>query len=337
MQYGGGIIRIKLNELLMKTPHQKFIEFMKKGGTIKSDQVGVVRSSGAAAAFLVAFFCLEKVWGLDVSSVSGIDISSRFRTLYKTEGHVEYGIVGESMVEKNQKRPFSRFEWKGTATGETKKGKYYLIWVGVVEPEKKGAAKKILFRAPSGKEWNVKASRFEMSDDEADGAYLAISDVGRMMEGKGIYKVRNLETKPDRFGGYTWIGIYENPNVSKRHIELKVGLAKLKPGELYEAKILESGQIMNGWTSRVSTFGGDGKAGNGSSNLLNRMALSGGEDWDGSSGDKWDVDSYNIEKFGLISDKGLTWSIDPLLQWLYAAGIVVQIDLSEKNRGGEKK
>lgn len=317
----------------MKALHQKLIEFIKKGGSIKSDASGRLC---AAAVFLLAFFCFQKVWGLDVSSVAGIDISNRFRTLYKTEGHVEYGIVGNSMVEKGQTKSSSRFEWKGTATGETKKGKYYLIWLGVVEPAKRESAKKILFRTPSGKEWNVKASSFEIVD-EADGAYIAIADVGSMMEGKGIYEVRNLETKPDRFGGYTWIGIYENPNVPKRHIELKAGLAKLKPGELYEAKILESGQIMNGWVSRVSTFGGDGKAGNGSSNLLNRMALSGGEDWDGSSGDKWDVDSYNIEKFGLISDKGLTWSIDPLLQWLYAAGMVVQIDLTEINRGGEKK
>ncbi len=323
----------------MKTPHQKFIEFIKKRGSIKSDSLSVVRFKAvvkAVAAFLVAFFCLENVWSLDVSSVSGIDISSRFRTLYKTEGHVEYGIVGESMVQKNQKRLFSRFEWKGTATGETKKGKYYLIWLGIVESANLLRAKKILFRTPSGKEWNVKAESFEMPDlpDEADGGYMAIADVGKMMEGKGIYEIRNLETKSDRFGGYTWIGIYENPNVSKRHVELKVGLAKLKPGELYEAKVLESG--VNGMVSRVSTFGGDGKAGNGSSNLLNRMALSGREDWDGSSGDKWDVDSYPIEKFGLISDKGLTWSIDPLLQWLYAAGIVVQIDLTE-NKGGEKK
>jgi hypothetical protein len=325
----------------MKTPHQKFIEFMEKSGSIKLDHLGAARCKKAAkgvAAFLISFFCLGNVWGLDVSvsEVSGIDISNRFRTLYKTEGHVEYGIIGESMVQKNQKRLFSRFEWKGTAAEETKKGKYYLIWLGLVESESSGSrgrAKKILFRTPSGNEWNVKAESFEMPD-LPDSGYMAIADVGGMMEGKGIYEVRNLETKPDRFGGYIWIGIYENPNVSKRHVELKVGLAKLKPGELYEARVLESG--VNGIVSRVSTFGADGKAGNGSSNLLNRMALSGREDWDGSSGDKWDVDSYPIEKFGLISDKGLTWSIDPLLQWLYPAGIVVQIDLTE-NKGGEKK
>jgi len=315
----------------MNRPHQNLIEFSKKGGTIKSG--GAVRLSGV---FLAFFFCLQRALGLDVSSVSGIDISKRFQTIYKIEGHVEYGIVGESMVEKNQKKRIGRFEWKGTADSEAKQGAYYLIWAGVVEKSGRlelAGAKKILFRTPSKKEWNVKAESFEIPD-EVDGAYLAVANVGQIMEGKGIYEVENLETKPDRFGGYAWIGIYENRAAPKRYIELKGGLAKLKPGELYEAKVLEPG--LKGWVSRVSTFGGDGKAGNGSSNLLNRAALSGSEDWDGSSGEKWDVDSYAVKKFGMVSDEGLTWSIDPLLQWIYAAGMVVQIDLTE-NRGGEKK
>lgn len=308
----------------MKALHQNLIEFRKKGGTIKS-----------AALFLIAFFCVPRAWGLDVSSVSGIDITSRFRTLYKIEGHVECGIVGESMIEKNQRKRVSKFEWKGTPNsetkGETKKGGYYLMWVGVVEKADQKQAKKILFRTPSQKTWELKAEHFEVDEE---GVYLAIADVEKRMEGKGIYEIENLETRPDRFGGYIWIGIYENRGVPKRYIEVRQGLAKLKPGELYEAKILEPG--MKGWVSWVSTFGADGKAGNGSSNLMNRMALSGGEDWDGSSGEKWDVDSFSVKRFGIISDQGLTWSIDPLLQWIYVAGIVVQIDLTE-NRGGEKK
>lgn len=313
----------------MRALHQNLIEFLKKGGTIKSGSAVRLR---ARAVFLVTFFFLQRAWGLDVSSVPGIDITGRFHTLYKTEGRVEYGIVGESMVEKNQKKRGSKFEWKGTERGEAKKGSYYLIWIGVVERGARERAKKILFRTPSQKEWEVKAERFEI--DDVEGVYLATADVGRMMEGKGTYEVQNLETRPDRFGGYVWIGVYENRDAPKRYIEVRQGLARLKPGELYEAKILEPG--IKGWVSRVSTFGGDGKAGNGSSNLMNRTALSGGEDWDGSSGEKWDVDSYPVKKFGMVSDEGLTWSIDPLLQWIYAAGVVVQIDLTESG-GGEKK
>ena len=124
------------------------------------------------------------------------------------------------------------------------------------------------------------------------------------------------------------IGIYENPKVAQRYVGIKAGMARLKPGEIYKVQILKENKVQGqvGW---MSVMGGNGILGNGSSNLLNGITLSGKDDWDSSSGWKWDIDHFEIGKFQIESQNGLTWSIDPLLQWLYPVAVVIQIDVKK--------
>ena len=51
--------------------------------------------------------------------------------------------------------------------------------------------------------------------------------------------------------------------------------------------------------------------------------ISGREDWDGSSGDYWDVDLFDINNKDLnIKENGLTLTFDSLLQWIYPVSII---------------
>ena len=62
---------------------------------------------------------------------------------------------------------------------------------------------------------------------------------------------------------------------------------------------------------------------------LNGETLSIGDDWNGSSGELWDVDEYDlsfVKKEAFTMDKGVTLTIDPLLQWLFPIGFVVQTE-----------
>ena len=71
---------------------------------------------------------------------------------------------------------------------------------------------------------------------------------------------------------------------------------------------------------------GHGRAGNGSGNLLNGLAISGQDDWDGSAGKFWDVDlfkPYPHTKY-IAEEEDLTLTVDPLLQWLYPIGVIIK-------------
>ena len=43
-----------------------------------------------------------------------------------------------------------------------------------------------------------------------------------------------------------------------------------------------------------------------------------------------------IRNHTLSSDKGIKWSIDPLLQWVFPTAVVTQIELRGFHKGGEK-
>jgi len=180
---------------------------------------------------------------------------------------------------------------------------------------------------PNGENETLEAESFWDVEVGRQLAYSAMVDVTRFMKRNGSYGVSGLKGKTDKFSGYVIVGIYGSQRLPMRLISLTVGISRLKPGEIYDVRLGQ--KKIPGVVSRVSTFGGNGKAGNGSANILNGATLSGGEDWDGSSGLQWDVDDFRVRRFQVSSTKGVIWSVDPLLQWVYPIGIAVQTDLKE--------
>lgn len=270
------------------------------------------------------FLWVSKVYAIDLEISRPVSLTASFSTVYEMKGHLVYRIYGkrgEGFFErKDQKRVLK---------------KSYVLWGGEVTKSDLKRAGEIILKSPSGEKKGVRAMKFFKGEEEGDHlSYAAIADITDRVEENGKYKLSGVKAVPRRFGGSVVVEIVEEAEAPMRLIRLNAGIARLRPGEIYEAEIMAPG--IKGVVSRVSTVGGDGKAGNGSSNSLNGMTLSGGEDWDGSSGFGWDVDTYEVGKFRLLSEKGLVWSMDPLLQWIYPMGIVVQIDLLE-SRGGENK
>jgi len=194
---------------------------------------------------------------------------------------------------------------------------------------------RVVFKVPSQKRYRVEALQKREIEIGRKVAYVRVADVTAHLEGQGDYEVFEMKTDRKRFGGYALIAVYEDLKVVKRNLRIHVGISRMSPGEIYNVKLLDKGR--KGIVSKFSVIGGDGKAGNGSANSLNGMALSGGDDWDGSSGLKWDVDSFDIRKYALSTKDGLSWSVDPLLQWVFPIGTVTQIDLEGFVKGGENR
>lgn len=233
-------------------------------------------------------------------------ISDVYKVLFEEVGHLEYRMWGHAFLEKKDIEKITPKNLK----------KAYLIWGGKTEERFREKIKKILVGQDA-----VKATAFFITKDEGTKiAYVAAADITNIR----IQKIE-MNTKHE-IGGYGVVEIWENKISPKRYLGMRVGITRLKPGEIYDVELLKK-EERKGLVSRVSTIGGGAIEGNGSANMLNGLTFSGKEEWNGSSGKKWDVDTFDVEKFKILSDEGLIWSIDPLLQWIYPMGAVVQIDM----------
>ncbi|MBI2645864.1 MAG: hypothetical protein HYW85_02360 [Deltaproteobacteria bacterium] len=281
------------------------------------------------------------VFALELKQTETQDRTPFFETVYEAVGPLEYEIIGASILEKAQKKSENAFLWKPPKGVKVKKA--YLVWSGyVAEAVIEKGAKNIALTFPEGRKLlKMTPDRFYTVEEEGSStqgqqkAYTGVVDVTSVLKKEGIYKVGDAETQADRFGGYGVIAIYENPKVPKRYVGIQAGMARLKPGEIYKVQILKENKVQG------QVGGGNAISGNGSSNLLNGVTLTGKDDWDSSSGWRWDIDHFEIGKFQIESQKGLTWSIDPLLQWLYPVAAVIQIDIRvadpRSKKGGEKR
>ncbi len=319
---------------------QNSLYFDENGGTLKVWNKAV---RGWKWSLVLLFwilgwmFSVKSGFALELKPTTLQDRTPFFETVYEESGSLEYEIIGASVLEKAQKKGENAFLWKPPKGVKVKKA--YLIWSGHVAAAviEKGA-KKIALKFPDAKGLSRELSRgllkltpsrfYTVEEEGQQKAYSALVDVTDVLKKEGIYKLYDVETQVDRFGGYGVIVIYENKKVPRRYVEVKVGIVRLKPGEIYRVQILKENKVdgMVGW---MSVMGGNGISGNGSSNLLNGVTLSGKDDWDSSSGWRWDIDHFEIGKFQISSQNGLTWSIDPLLQWIYPVAAVVQIDVKK--------
>ena len=169
------------------------------------------------------------------------------------------------------------------------------------------------------------------TEDSDRYVYSCWADVTKHFLKSGHFKLKMNKvlgvTPPYQGAGWSLFLVYEDQKNVKRNIFINWGLHKLQPGEIYDFPIISP--LRNQKISRVVVVGGHGQKENGSGNILNGETLSIGDDWNGSSGELWDVDEYDLSFFkkeAFTMDKGVTLTIDPLLQWLFPIGFVVQTE-----------
>lgn len=126
--------------------------------------------------------------------------------------------------------------------------------------------------------------------------------------------------------GWAMAVVYEDQEAAKNSsIIIKAGVARLKPGELYYMKLTEGKEKY--FASKISLIGGHAIPGNGSSSLLNDRALGMKGDWDGSSGEKWDIDTFDIINYKIEAHPQVILTIDPLLQWIFPVAFILKTEL----------
>ncbi len=213
--------------------------------------------------------------------------------------------------------------------------KVVLVWSG--EVRSKGADfKRIALKCPSKVSRSVEADRvYEVPS--AGIVYSCFADITSIYEGPGNYEIGNLvshaitkekEKAVYSVGGYAVVVVYKDKKIKKkRKVRINSGILLLAPSEMHNLNILKkkSGLV----PVQISVVGGHGRKGNASANLINGISISGGEDWDGSSGEFWDVDTFEVEMSN-IKDTGAVLTFDSLLQWIYPVAVISVFE-------GEKK
>lgn len=262
-----------------------------------------------------------------------------FETVYSETGKgLNFTVIGKSLLAGKRLERTSRAQL--SVSSSTRKA--FLMWSGeTIERTEK--AKQINFLTPEDRKYPISAQRI-WEKDSTGILYLALTDVTPYVKQNGMYGVTRLRSDPlnphgkDPYSvaGWALVVVTENEAERTTHdaqrmtILLKVGLQVIKPGELYEIPLSDGVHLSRWEPQAIGIIGGHGRAGNGSGNLVNGKSLSGGDDWDGSSGKFWDIDLFPIKQHNAQNmQKELILTIDPLLQWLYPVGVVTKFRSSE--------
>ncbi len=214
--------------------------------------------------------------------------------------------------------------------------KVILIWSGEVKNDNPRFQQIELIPARK-KNVSIKADSCYRADSTGL-LYSCVADITPHYNGKGDYIIqglqsdhltRNDQSDPFSVAGYAILVLYENSEQGNRTVRVYAGLDVLGPGEMHDISILDNGSDAS--LSKMVLVGGHGRKGNGSANLLNGTSISQSEDWNGSSGDYWDVDLFeNIDvDRNRAAKNGLILSIDTVLQWVYP--VVIAAVFEEKD------
>ena len=211
--------------------------------------------------------------------------------------------------------------------------KAFLIWSGEIKEQNK-QANTIRFLGPKNREHQITAQHLWKKNSTGI-LYSALADVTRYVTGNGLYGVKNLVSDvvnpggkdPYSVAGWALVIITEDRKSEQTHsVAFLAGLKVLKPGEIYDIPL--TSDLTKGFIEihSLGIIGGHARAGNGSGNLLNGLAISGQDDWDGSAGKFWDVDLFKpYPHTNYRTENGdLTITIDPLLQWIYPVGVIIK-------------
>ncbi len=275
--------------------------------------------------------CLWMSWVPVAGAFAGVELEPFERAALECGTGLEFALTGGSLLENKRLKQEGRAELQLAGTLR----KAYLLWSGEVKGDA-GAAGRIRFIAPGGKAHAVRADKL-WRKKSAGTVYAAMAEVTQWIERSGRYGVKELAADnvnpqgkdPYTVAGWALAAIAENRAAKKAScVLLHSGLELLRPGEIYDLA-LPPGDLPEGkWhLTRLGVVGGHGRAGNGSGNLLDGRAVSGGDDWDGSAGKFWDIDVFDLESpLAIGKEAPPTLTVDPLLQWLYPIAVVLRLN-----------
>ena len=263
-----------------------------------------------------------------------LSLATAERVFAETGPGLEFTVIGKSLLGDQTIQKTSKTQLKISFPVK----KAFLIWSGEVKEHNKNA-EKIRFLGPKNKEHRVTAQHIWKINSTGI-LYSALADVSKYVTGGGSYGVKNLSSDminpggkdPYSVGGWVLLVVTENRKSKKNSsVTLLAGLQVLKPGETYDLSLTP--HLPKGFVKPqvIGIIGGHGRAGNGSGNLYNGLAMSGQDDWDGSAGKFWDVDLFKFNPdTNYVNKRGdSTVTIDPLLQWLYPIGVIVKSQSTE--------
>jgi hypothetical protein len=270
----------------------------------------------------------------DLSPIDNNNLIALEKIFLESGPGLDFIMVGKSLLEDQSIQKISTARLKITFPVK----KAFLIWSGEVKEENKNAGK-IRFLGPKNKEYPVTAQHIWKRNSTGI-LYSAVADVTRHVTGSGLYGVKNLSSDkvnpsgkdPYSVAGWALIVLTEYRKSHKvNSVAFLAGLQVLKPGEIFDLPLTP--YLSKGSTEirSLGIIGGHGRAGNGSGNLLNGKAVSGQDDWDGSAGKFWDIDLFqlNLDTNSVAGNEDLTLTVDPLLQWLYPIGVVLELRLHD--------
>lgn len=242
---------------------------------------------------IFSFFCIN-IFSATLENQKSRRISKNYKTIFNKNGYSTQ-VFGASLSKKFQ------YQIKKN------KQKVIFIWSGEALNDPKNHQKIILVNRD--KENTVKANHFFENYTQGK-MFLAISELTLT---KGTYEVKLVgETKKNpKFYGHSMIMLNKNKNKKTKII---AGLEAFYPGSVHGIDLKEKSI-----PKYLTVIGGHGLKGNGSTNLINGKPLSLGDDWNGSSGERWDIDQYSInaQKLRNMKQKKVIFEVDPLLQWVF--------------------
>jgi len=295
---------------------------------MKFKSQNLIRVQGLALCLLLCFLPHSAI-AFDLSPIENKTIMSLEKIFVESGPGLDFTLVGKSLLVDKKIKKVSKTRLEISFPVK----KAFLIWSGEVKEQNENAGK-IYFLGPKNKEHRITAQHL-WKKNSTEILYSAAADVTQFVTGSGLYGVKNLSSDvvnpggkdPYSVAGWALVVVTENRKSEKTHsVTFLAGLQVLKPGEIYDLPLtpfLPKGSIK---LASIAIIGGHGRAGNGSGNLLNGLAVSGQDDWDGSAGKFWDVDLYrlNLDTKGVGLEGKMALTIDPLLQWLYPIGVIVK-------------
>ena len=279
-------------------------------------------------------FLPVSAFAADLSPIDNKTLINLEKIFVESGPGLDFTVVGKSLLVKQTIEKVSTAQLKISFPVK----KAFLIWSGEVKEHNKNA-EKIRFLGPKNKEHRVTAQRIWKRNSTGI-LYSALADVTKYVTGGGSYGVKDLSSDkinpggkdPYSVAGWALLVVTENRKSRKKYsVALLAGLQVLKPGETYDLSLTP--HLPKGFMKpeTIGIIGGHGRAGNGSGNLFNGLAMSGQDDWDGSAGKFWDIDLFKLspDTNSVSKREDLTITVDPLLQWLYPIGVIVKSQSTE--------